>query len=124
MRIGDGQPMEVDLRAIHQRGSVEAQRELARVHTYIADHLAPFESGDADRREQPPVTIHCFSGMPWSYALVAYDACRAYEAAHVAGTAVARDIAVAREVDFAPPRVRDYSPNELGEELFEIVHLR
>jgi hypothetical protein len=124
MRIGDGEPLEVDLRAIHEKGSVEAQRALARVHAYIAERLSPFESGDADRTKQPPVTIHCFSGMPWAYALVAYDGCRAYEAAHVAGTMAARDIAVAREVDFAPPRIRDYSPHELGDELFEIVHLR
>jgi hypothetical protein len=29
-----------------------------------------------------------------------------------------------REIDFAPPRIRNYSAKELGEELYEIVNMQ
>ena len=97
------------------------------VHQYIKDNLTKFEVGNAaDRKAQAPITIHCFSGLSWKYALVAYDACRGYEGG-VTGrrsTGNPSDFDEAREVDFAPPRIRDYSAKELGEELFVIVHMK
>jgi hypothetical protein len=63
--------------------------------------------------------------MPWKYALLAYDAVRDYEGDKVGKYNKTNfDLLEAREVSFAPPRIRNYSTNELGNELFEIVHMR
>jgi hypothetical protein len=52
---------------------------------------------------------------------------RAYEA-RITGRKLTgdklKDFDAAREVDFAPPRIRDYSSNELGNELYEIVNMK
>jgi biopolymer transport protein ExbD len=100
--------------------------QVLQVHEYIKTELASREQAGKPRKEQLPVVISCYSGLPWKYAMLAYDAVRAYEAG-VAGGKINRtnfDLQEAREVSFAPPRVRNYSLNELGNELFEIVHLR
>ncbi len=100
--------------------------ELGKVHTYITDELAKRENSGAPRKEQPPIIVHCYSGLPWKYSLVAYDAVRAYESS-IAGGKLNKgnaDLLEAREVTFAPPRIRNYSANEMGNELYEIVHLR
>jgi len=34
------------------------------------------------------------------------------------------DMQTAREVTFAPPRIRDYRQWEMGYELFEIIHMK
>lgn len=98
--------------------------QLEQVHAFIEQNLQRVEQG-GERKEQDPVIIHCFTGMPWKFALAAYDAVRAYEA-EIAGKVhlSPEDLQNAREVTFAPPRVRDYSNWEMGKELFEIIHMR
>ncbi len=92
------------------------------VHAYLAQELAHADGGHkrADRAQMDPIVIHCFSGLPWKYALVAYDGVRAYEAAHASGER-ASDLLTAREVAFAPPRLRAYHEWEVGKELNEII---
>ena len=98
------------------------------IHQYIHQHLTSLEeTAYSDRRgEQPEVIIHCFSGMPWSIALVAYDAVRAYEDAFVDVSTWRpedwSDPTMSRDVNFAPPRLRAYRQLEIGYELKEIIH--
>ncbi|MDA3962202.1 MAG: biopolymer transporter ExbD [Planctomycetota bacterium] len=98
--------------------------QLDNIHGFINRHLTNGEKG-GPRKDQDPVIIQCFSGMPWKFALAAYDAVRAYEAG-VAGKIdlTPEDLQNAREVVFSPPRVRDYRQWEMGYELFEIIHTK
>ena len=98
------------------------------IHGYIQGHLTELEDPSQKdfRGKQPQVIIHCFSGMPWSMALVAYDAVRAYEDKYVdVSTWRPEDWSnpdKSRDVSFAPPRLRAYRELELGFELKEIIH--
>jgi hypothetical protein len=128
VRIGTNQPIELDGSQLRGKTGDQLKQQVDQAHQYISDALRAFETGNpSDRKGQSPITIHCFSGLSWKYAIVAYDACRAYEA-QVSGRKATGDPAVdfdnAREVDFAPPRIRDYSTKELGNELFEIIHMK
>jgi biopolymer transport protein ExbD len=127
LRIGPNEPIVVDGKFLRQKGGDEVRDEVEKIHQYIYQALEKFETGNtADRKSQCAITIHCFSQMSWKYALVAYDACRAYEAKHSGKQATGdpKDFDDAREVDFAPPRIRDYSQHELGNELYEIVNMK
>ncbi len=127
IRIGSADPIELDGSMLHTKNSEQMQTSVNMVHQYIKENLAKFEVGNAaDRKAQAPITIQCFSGMSWMFALVAYDACRGYEGGITGrkSTGKPTDFDDAREVDFAPPRIRDYSAKELGEELFEIVNAK
>jgi hypothetical protein len=125
MRIGSQDPIEIDGNQLRQKNGEAMNAEVEKVHAYIFKQLEGFEIA-GERKTQNPVTINCFSGMSWKYALVSYDAVRMYEAQksgkHYTGDPKQFD--EAREVDFAPPRIRDYSAKELGEELFEIIHMK
>ena len=77
------------------------------------------------RKEQRPVVIHCFSALSWKYAMLAYDAVRQFERDKAQGVITStQDLREAREVSFAPPRIRNYHTWELGNELYEILHMR
>ena len=128
LRIGRSEPMQIVGKDLKPKSGPELVTAVAQIHQYIADNLAKVETGTtADRKDQEAVIINCYSGMSWKYAMVAYDAVRAYEA-KVSGRQVTgdptKDFDQAREVDFAPPRVRNYSTDELGNELYEIVNMR
>ncbi len=101
-------------------------QEVEAVHTYLQDELKKREQGSALRKDEDPVVINCFSGMPWKYAIVVYDAVRDYERQQTGGKGLAGvgdpTRLEAREVNFAPPRIRDYHTWELGNELWEIIH--
>jgi hypothetical protein len=126
IKVGNADPIEMDGGLLGKaKSGAQLVQQVEQVHVYLSEALAKFEKA-GDRKGQDPVTIHCFSGLSWKYALVCYDAIRAYEA-KVSGkkaTGNPSDFDEAREVDFAPPRIRDYSAKELGEELFEIIHLK
>ena len=98
------------------------------VHGYINQHLSALEDpgNSALRGKQPPVIVHCFSGMPWSMALIAYDAVRAYEDKYVDVSTWTQDDWAnpdkSRDVTFAPPRLRAYRKWEMGYELSDIIH--
>jgi hypothetical protein len=126
LRVGAAEPLEIDVAALRvvegEPGSKAAvDRQLSLIHGYIAGQLARFE-GDGPRVKQCPISIHCFSGMPWAFALIAYDACRGYEAGH--GAVASYEFGDKREVDFGAPRLRDATTHALGDELYEIIGMR
>jgi hypothetical protein len=126
LRIG-GNRMEIDGKVLDIKEHAVLTRHMADIHGMIAQSLASYETGGGERKDQLPVIIHCFSGMSWRFALVAYDAVRAYEGSRQPGfvyTGDPKQLDNAREVTFAPPRIRNYSANELGNELYEIVRLK
>jgi hypothetical protein len=96
------------------------------IHDYIATSLKAYEVAGKDRKDQPEIVIHCFSGLSWRYAIMAYDACRAYEAANggIVDQNNPNSLDSARGVSFAPPRIRNYSVKALGAELYEMHRLQ
>jgi len=122
IQVGGDDPIEVEGAPLRQPGSAAVARDVDRLHAHLHQALAARES--ADGTATPPVVIHCFSGLSWKYALLAYDAVREHERLATGGPLAQRaaDLRGAREVSFAPPRLRNYSPNEFGDELHEIVH--
>jgi hypothetical protein len=129
LRIGGNAPIELRNDMFIKGPKLEAN--IKQVHAYIFDALkANEEPGKAARKDQREVVIHCFSGLSWRYALLAYDAVRAYEAEQdgtMKGSHLYKDplaLNNARSVSFAPPRIRNYTANELGNELFEIIHMK
>ncbi len=124
LRIGGGEPLRLDGAGLAGPDSPELRAQLTAIHRFVAAELSRYEA-PGGRPEQPPVDIACFSGLPWSYAVVAYDAVRAYELERSGGVAATvESLADARAVQFAPPRVRNYDALALGNELDEIVNLR
>jgi len=123
-RVSNRPHIKIDGDRLTQK-TARQNEQLEQVHSYIYSELEAFEKPGAPRKEQDPIVIHCFSGLPWKYALAAYDAIRAFEAQKV-GTGELRpeDILNAREVNFAPPRIRNYRKWEMGYELFEIIHMK
>lgn len=122
--VGNRAPIEVIGAELSARGGGELNAELEKVHSYLFENFAGYEKAGA-RKDQDPIVVHCFSGMPWKFALTAYDAIRAYEAEKNGKVELTEeDLLNAREVNFAPPRVRDYRQWEMGYELFEIIHMK
>ncbi len=127
LRMGGSAAIPLDGNSFSKKGHKDLKKNIDMIHQHIAQELLQREnSAVASRKEQDPVVIHCFSGMSWKFALVAYDAIRSYEGAKM-GSKMAKDPTQwdnAREVSFAPPRIRNYSPKELGNELYEIVNMQ
>jgi hypothetical protein len=125
LRIGNSDPIRLDRSLLSAKDGKVLETELNAVHQYIYDQLARYEV-TGERKDQTPIVIHCFSGLSWRYALVAYDAVRAYEAktSNVKYNGNPDELQNMREVSFAPPRIRNYDQNELGNELFEIIHMK
>ena len=125
LRIGGSDPLVLDATLLQQRDPVAAERQIAAVHAYVLNELTAREQAGA-RTEQATVDIHCFSGLSWGYALAVYDAVRAYEGGRQSvGTSHASTLdADQRTVTFAPPRIRNVSERELGQELWEMQNLR
>jgi hypothetical protein len=128
LKIGVSEPLVIDAKLLNEKKEDVAKQEVELIDAYVRTQLQRFELPlPGDRRQQLPIIIHCFSGLSWKLALVAYDAVRSYEMDKIpypVHDERRMDIRLAREVSFASPRVRDYSPNELGQELFEIVNLK
>ena len=127
MRVGQRPPIQIDGRLLKNKGGAEMQAEVDRIHIYLRDELSKFELEGEPRNKQNDVVIHCFSGLSWKFALVAYDAVRAFEGEHTPGFIFSGDpkeLEQARSVNFAPPRIRNYDANELGNELYEIIHMK
>lgn len=126
IRVGGNAPVAMQGRLLGQQGSNELKQHMDQIHAYVQQNLVTYEKADAkERKDQFPIIIHCFSGMSWKFALVAYDAVREYERTKGAFANSNDPLAIQkqREVDFAPPRIRNYSAAELGQELFEIINL-
>ena len=98
---------------------------LSEIYGYVSSLMEAAELPGSPRKEQRPVVIHCFSALSWKYAMVAYDAVRQFERDKAQGSILTtQDLREAREVSFAPPRIRNYHTWELGNELYEILHMR
>ncbi len=127
MRIGGGDAIALDGNSFSRKNHPDLKKNIEGVHSLVQQRLAERENASvATRKEQDPVVIHCFSGLSWKFALVAYDAVRNYEGQRM-GSKMASDPTQwdnAREVSFAPPRIRNYSAKELGNELYEIVNMQ
>jgi hypothetical protein len=124
LRIGGSDPLRLDGAALGRPDSPELREQLALIQRFVADELRQRETAGG-RKDQAPIGIACFSGLPWRYAVVVYDAVRAFELERSGGiAATVESLADARQVTLAPPRVRDYSRLELGDELEEIVNQR
>jgi hypothetical protein len=125
VRVGGSAPATVLGATLSNLPDEATQAQISAVHAYIASELAARETAGAPRAQQHPVVVSCYSALSWKYALLAYDAVRAYEGS-LAGGRINRtsgDLADAREVTFAPPLVRNI-PGEQGRELEGILHLR
>lgn len=124
LRIGGRDPILIPGKSLNSKGGEAMQKEVEQVHQYIAEELGKFEKTGEPRNKQNDIIIHCFSGMSWKFALVVYDAVRAYEGktGNLKYTGNPDELKDARAVNFSPPRIRDYTPNELGNELYEIIH--
>ena len=125
LRIGGSDPITMEARLMQSSDHALAQSLINGIHAHVERELSAREQ-PGGRKEQAPVNIHCFSGLSWGYALVAYDAVRAYEGKFqpVSSTPSSVMDDQQRTVTFAPPRIRDHNNHELGQELWELKHLQ
>ena len=129
LRVGGGDPLLIDATVLAPRVGTPAalaasEAELERIHQHLATALKPSETADKARDKQPPVVLRLFSRLPWKMAAAVYDAVRGFEKANGGVVRDPKDFEHARTVDFAPPLIRNHTANELGRELFEIVHTK
>ena len=130
LRVGQSEPLLIDGGAMRFANIEQEQQHLGEIHQYIADQLQRRELGAAQRKDEASVLIHCYSGLPWRYALSVFDSVIAYEHDQAKtdgaalGTAIAQHNAGARTVDFAGPPIRHASIYPQGDELYYIVHKR
>jgi biopolymer transport protein ExbD len=127
VQVGGDDPVEIKGALLREAGGEGVKQEVEKFHSYLHQALDARKGSDgASRKEAQPVVIHCFSGLSWKFALLAYDAVRDYERKASGGKTIvkANELLEAREVMFAPPRIRNYSTNEDGNELYEIIHMR
>ncbi len=129
LRVGGGEPLLVDATVLAPRVGTPAAlaasaAELERIHRHLADALKPYESTGQARDKQPPVVLRLFSRLPWKMAAAVYDAVRGFEKDHGGVVRLPKDFERARTIDFAPPLIRKHTANELGRELYEIVHTK
>jgi hypothetical protein len=124
LRIGGSDPLIIDGALFSSTDQQVVLAQVEAIHAYVARELAAREE-TGDRTGQSPVSIHCFSGLSWGYALAVYDAVRAYEAGRQPpSTGPQHPLAESqRTMTFAPPRLRNHTPQELGRELWELTHL-
>lgn len=124
LRIGGSDPLLIDGSLLNSPDKDAVTAHVEVIHAYVARELAAREDA-GDRTKQSPVNIHCFSGLSWGYALVVYDAVRAYEGRlQPAATGVNAILAEGqRTVTFAPPQIRNSAVKELGRELWNLTHL-
>ena len=127
LRVGGSNGIVLDGSKLNGKNNAGAESEIARISGYIETELGgEREKPGVGRKEQDPIVINCFSGLSWKFALLTYDGVRAYEIKK-AGAKMGNDPKEwdkQREINFAPPRIRNYSVKELGEELYEEVHLK
>jgi hypothetical protein len=129
IRIGNREPITIPGRKLAANFGEDVlvmQRLIDQIHLYIADELTKFEKAGQPRNKQNDIIINCFSGLSWKFPLIVYDGVRAYEgkAGNIKYTGDPAQLLEARAVTFSPPRIRDYTANELGNELYEIIHTK
>jgi Biopolymer transport protein ExbD/TolR len=130
LRVGGSDSIVLDGTLFTSQDKQAIQAQIEAIHDFVGRELAQREEA-GDRTKQPPVNIQCFSGLSWGYALAVYDAVRAYEARHSPTTSSPSTTsnsstmdAAQRSITFAPPRLRNHTAKELGQELWELKNLR
>jgi len=125
VQVGGGPATPIEGKYLSMPGGPLLDTQLRNFKNTILEGLESRDNQAAVRKDAPPIIIHCFSKLSWKYALLAYDSVRAFEADKGAGIITKNsDLINARQVAFAPPRVRNYSANEDGNELYEIIHMK
>jgi hypothetical protein len=105
VRVGGGEPFLVETAALQLPPGADLDAALARLHHGISARLSVYEAAGA-RRTQVPIDVHCYTRLPWRFALTTYDAVRAFERSHGESADDLREVAFA-----APPlRGRDAAP--------------
>lgn len=112
-------------RLLQQRPDPVAQRHIEEIHAFIFQALQTLEV-DGGRNQQVPILIHSVSGLEWKYALMVYDACRAFEPTRSGGLCVGsrptpEQLAQARSVSFSAPTLRHHREWALGSELHGLL---
>jgi biopolymer transport protein ExbD len=124
VRVGGADPLRIQGRLLAVPGSRELQAHMEQIHAYIAHELESREKTDTVvRKDQYDVMVHCFSGLSWKFALVAYDAVREYERKKGGNINQAdrRALENQRAVNFAPPAPR--GTQSQGTELAFIINV-
>lgn len=126
VQVGGDPAVPVDGKYLSLKGGPELESNLNAFQGSILKGLETRENGAGVRKDAPPIIIHCYSRLPWKFALLAYDSVREFESKQAGAGVITKneDLLNAREVTFAPPRIRNYSANEDGNELFEIINLQ
>ena len=125
VRIGGEDALEIPGVPLSALTSPAQEAIIASIRTYVSKALAQRERSDAGSRpDQDPVVIHCYSGLSWKFAIVVYDAVRAFELETGASalSTNARAVVPVREVTFAPRALPNLDGTGDGEELYEIVN--
>lgn len=125
LRVGQRDPILIEGSKL-SKGGTDVAAYVDGIHKYIGEELAKFEDASQPRNKQQDIVINCYSGLSWKFALISYDAVRSYEGAlsGIKYTGDPKELDAARSVSFAPPRIRNYDANELGNELYEIIHMK
>lgn len=127
MCIGGDDPMTIPGAPLNADKSARQDQVVTAIHAYIFSSLSRREKpGAGSRTEQDPVVIHCFSGLSWKFALVVYDAVRAYEQ-QKGGSRLstnATEVVPVREITFAPHPLPTSSGQDAGGELYEIINMK
>ncbi|HYE05180.1 MAG TPA: biopolymer transporter ExbD [Planctomycetota bacterium] len=125
MRVGGSAGIEIDATALALgAGDAACEREMGRVHAYLAAELGAREIAGEARADQADVRIACCSRLSWSLAMLALDGVRAYERDRASAPTDAMTLADAREVTFTAPPIRNSTRYALGDEIHTLVHLR
>ena len=96
------------------------EEQVEQIHAFINEQLAKYEDHLSTREKQDAVNVHCFSRLPWRYAIAGFDAVRAYEKEI---TKVEERI-MGRDFGFAPNQLRDHRHDQLGDEIFRLRSLK
>lgn len=126
VRMGGEIITDIDV-GVLRRGDVAAQLfEIQRIQAAIHAGLAQREiTPELDRSQAAPIEIHAWSGLPWAGVTTVFDAVRAYERDTFASSMqVAADLPHLRPVAFAAPAVRNYTRNQDGRDLADLLVLR
>ena len=67
IRVGGAESLELDYHLTHAANVAGDEQQLNNLHQYVAEGLSAYEL-EGSRDIQPPIVIHCFSGLPWRHA--------------------------------------------------------
>lgn len=127
--VDQDRPSAVVVRCLDQEITVytseDPEHALGRIHTFVKGVLDWHEIPQAQRQDQPPITVHCYSGLAWSYALWVYDGAREFERTHGRPELVDQNAwHLMRELNLSPPPIRNYDERERARELRELMVVR